>query len=37
VEWITQNAIMRERTEIVEWNNDLRYQRTSELPLNDKV
>jgi len=28
---------MRERTEIVEWNNDLRYQRTSELPLNDKV
>jgi len=31
-EWIIENAKERERTEIIEWNNDLRYKRISELP-----
>lgn len=31
-EWITTNAKQRDRSEIVEWNNDLRYKRISELP-----
>jgi len=35
--WITQNAKQRERSEIVEWNNDLRYKRISELPTELQV
>jgi hypothetical protein len=36
-EWITQNAKQRERSEIIEWNNDLRYKRISELPTELQV
>lgn len=36
-EWITQNAKKRERSETVEWNNDLRYKRISELPTELQV
>ena len=36
-EWITTNAKQRERSEIVEWNNDLRYKRISELPTELQV
>lgn len=35
--WITDNAIRRERAEIVEWNNDLRYKRISEMPTELQV
>lgn len=31
-EWIKEKAKPRERAEIVQWNNDLRYKRISELP-----
>jgi len=36
-EWITRNAKPRERSEIVAWNNDLRYKRISELPAELQV
>ncbi|NBB78487.1 MAG: DUF5069 domain-containing protein, partial [Verrucomicrobia bacterium] len=36
-EWITENAKKRERSEIIEWNNDLRYKRISELPTELQV
>lgn len=36
-EWIIENAKERERTEIIEWNNDLRYKRISELPTELQV
>mgnify|MGYP005845822163 FL=1 len=36
-EWITTNAKQRERSEIIEWNNDLRYKRISELPTELQV
>lgn len=35
--WIQQNAKTREREEIVLWNNDLRYKRISELPIELQV
>ena len=31
--WITDNATPRERREIIKWNNDLRYKRISEMPI----
>ncbi len=31
-EWIRTHAKSRERTEIIQWNNDLRYKRISEMP-----
>ena len=36
-EWIQSNAKQRERSEIIEWNNDLRYKRISELPTELQV
>ncbi len=36
-EWIQTNAKERERAEIIEWNNDLRYKRISELPTELQV
>ncbi|MGZ0655611.1 DUF5069 domain-containing protein [Coraliomargarita sp. W4R72] len=36
-EWITQNAKKRERAEIVQWNNDLRYKRICDLPTELQV
>ena len=36
-EWIQTNAKQRERSEIIEWNNDLRYKRISELPTELQV
>jgi hypothetical protein len=36
-EWIQANAKQREATEIVKWNNDLRYKRISDLPIELQV
>tara|TARA_R100000027_G_scaffold43940_1_gene33045 strand:- start:13893 stop:14333 length:441 start_codon:yes stop_codon:yes gene_type:complete len=36
-EWIRQKAKERSREEIIEWNNDLRYKRISEMPTNLQV
>ena len=35
--WITKNAKQREPSEVIEWNNDLRYKRISELPTELQV
>jgi len=35
--WITKNAKQRESSEVIGWNNDLRYKRISELPTELQV
>ena len=37
VEWIVSNAHEHTTEEIVQWNNDLRYKRISEMPINLQV
>lgn len=36
-EWITENAKEQSQEDIVQWNNDLRYKRISEMPANLQV
>jgi hypothetical protein len=36
-DWIKANAKERSREEVVQWNNDLRYKRISEMPINLQV
>ena len=36
-QWITENAKERSQEEIVQWNNDLRYKRISEMPIELQV
>ena len=31
--WIEENSKVKEKTKIIQWNNDLRYKRISEMPI----